>query len=91
MIGAEDSGYFAAQKNGFVEPISPDRLRAEILRNNRFGDQEFNIGQVETATELILTKGEVKDAFSRNKSYFHGPYAEAFHPEFRGLMGAIPG
>ena len=86
IVGAEDSKYFTAQKKGFVEPIPIDQLRAEVLRSNSFGNQYLNMGQVATSGELILSKRSVKNTYNNNKSYFEGPYADTFHPEFRSLM-----
>lgn len=91
IIGAEDSKYFAAQKKGFVEPIPADQLRREVLLGNRFGNQYLNMGQVKTSSELILSKRTVKDTFIKNKAYFEGPYATAFHPEFRSWMDKTAG
>jgi hypothetical protein len=57
-----------------------------VLRSNRFGEQFLNMGQVHTSDEVILRKDFVKQTYKRHKSYFEGPYADAFHHEFRSWM-----
>ncbi|SEC68154.1 Radical SAM superfamily enzyme, MoaA/NifB/PqqE/SkfB family [Rhizobiales bacterium GAS188] len=81
---SDDRSAFAAEKSGYVSPVSFDVLSRRITEaGTRFGTTSPLMGRTETVGQGALDNEFVKAAYRMNKTYFDGPYSERNHPAFR--------